>query len=66
MGDVDGAPAVTFQVDNNVYEDQRVGDTVSTSWGDVTVVDINTDAKMVTLLHGGKTLTMAEHQILFE
>ena len=63
---LDGSPAVTFQVDNNVYEDQRVGDKVSTSWGDVTVVDINTDAKMVTLLHDGQTLTMAEHQILFE
>lgn len=66
VGDVDGSPAVTFQVDNNVYVDQRVGDKVSTSWGDVTVVDINTGAKMVTLLHDSRTLTMTEHQILFE
>ncbi len=66
VGDVDGSPAVTFQVDNNVYVDQRVGDKVSTSWGDVTVVGINTDAKVVTLLHDSKTLTLSEHQILFE
>ncbi len=66
VGDVDGEPAVTFQVDNNVYEDQQVGDTVSTSWGDVTVVGIDAGAKVVTLLHDGKTLTLAEHQILFE
>ena len=66
VGDVDGSPAVTFQVDNNVYVDQRVGNKVSTSWGDVTVVGIDTDAKTVTLLHDSKTLTMTEHQILFE
>jgi len=66
VGDVGGSPAVTYQVDNTVYEDQRVGNQASTSWGDVTVVGINTDAKVVTLLHDSKTLTMAEHQILFE
>ena len=61
-----GTPAVTFQVDNNVYVDQHVGDSASTSWGDVTVVGIDTGAKTVTLLHDSKTLTMAELQILFE
>jgi hypothetical protein len=66
VGDVGGSPAVTFQVDNNVYVDQRVGNKVSTSWGDVTVVGIDTEAKTVSLLHDSKTLTMAEHQILFE
>jgi hypothetical protein len=66
VGVVGDAPAVTFQVDNNVYQDQRIGDSVSTSWGDVKVVDINTDTKVVTLLHDGQTLTLAEHQILFE
>ncbi len=66
VGVVDDAPAVTFQVDNNVYQDQRIGDMVSTSWGDVNVVGINTDTKVVTLLHAGQTLTLAEHQILFE
>jgi hypothetical protein len=66
VGVVGDAPAVTFQVDNNVYQDQRIGDSVSTSWGDVKVVDINTDTKVVTLLHDGQTLTLAERQILFE
>jgi hypothetical protein len=66
VGVVSDAPAVTFQVDNNVYQDQRIGDSVSTSWGDVVVVGIDTGTKIVTLLHGGQTLTLAEHQILFE
>jgi hypothetical protein len=66
VGVVDDAPAVTFQVDNNVYQNQRIGDSVSTSWGDVKVVGINTDTKVVTLLHDGQTLNLAEHQILFE
>ena len=66
VGVVGDAPAVTFQVDNNVYQDQRIGDSVSTSWGDVTVVDILVDSKIVALLHAGQTLTLAEHQILFE
>lgn len=66
VGDVDGTPAVTFQVDNNVYEDQRVQDKVSTSWGDVTVVSIDSAEKKVTLLHGGETITMTERQIIFE
>jgi hypothetical protein len=66
VGDVSGTPAVTFQVDNNVYVYYFVGVKVSLSWGDVTVVGIDTDAKVVTLLHDSKTLTLAEHQILFE
>ncbi len=66
VGVVGDLPAVTFQVDNNVYPNQREGDSVSTSWGDMKVVGINTDAKVVTLLHDGQTLTLAEHQILFE
>jgi hypothetical protein len=68
VGVVGEAPAVTFQVDNNVYQDQRIGDSVSTSWGDVKVVDIKTDTtpKNVTVLHDGQTLTLSEHQILFE
>jgi hypothetical protein len=66
VGDVDGTPAVTFQVDNNVYEDQHVRDKVSTSWGDVKVVSIDSEGKKVTLLHGSETITMTEHQIIFE
>jgi hypothetical protein len=63
---VDGSDAVTFQVDNTVYENQHIGDTVSTSWGTVKVVGIDTGAKVVNLLHDSQTLTLTEHQILFE
>lgn len=66
VGVVSDAPAVTFQVDNTVYQDQRIGDTVSTSWGDVKVVDINTGNQVVTILHDGQTLNMTVGQILFE
>jgi hypothetical protein len=66
VGVVDGAPAVTFQVDSNVYQDQRIGDSVSTSWGEVKVVGIDTDAGVVTLLHNDETLNLMVGQILFE
>lgn len=66
VGVVGDAPAVTFQVDNTVYQDQRIGDTVSTSWGDVKVVDINTGNEVVTILHDGQTLNLTVGQILFE
>ena len=64
--DAGGTPAVTFQVDNNVYMDQHAKDVVSTSWGDVTVAGIDIDAHTVTLLHQGKTLTMAPPDFVFE
>jgi hypothetical protein len=64
--DAGGTPAVTFQVDNNVYMDQHAKDVVSTSWGDVTVVEIDIEAHTVTLLHQGKTLTMAPPDFVFE
>jgi hypothetical protein len=66
VGVVADAPAVTFQVDNTVYQDQRIGSSVSTSWGNVQVVGINTDIRVATLLHDGQTLTMTVGQILFE
>jgi hypothetical protein len=64
--DGEDVPAVTFQVDSTAYEGQHKGDTVSTSWGSVYVADINLDALTVTLLLDGKSVTLSEHQILFE
>jgi hypothetical protein len=64
--DVSGTAAVTFQVDNNVYQDQHVGATVSTSWGDVKVVDINVAAKQVTLLFDGQSKTMNELELYYQ
>lgn len=66
IGTVSGSPAVTFQVDNSVYKDRRAGDVVSTSWGQVKVVDINTTSKVATLLHGSETLIMTVGQQTYE
>jgi hypothetical protein len=66
LDDVGGTPKVTFTVDNGVYTDKVVGDSVSTSWGEVKVVKIDMDTRLVTLLHDGQTLIMRETQFLFE
>ncbi|MBN1321806.1 MAG: hypothetical protein JXA87_13315 [Thermoleophilia bacterium] len=66
IGDVGGAPAVTFKVDSGVYKDRRVGDVVSSSWGQIKVMDISTSSKVVTLLQGSETLVLAVGQVIFE
>ena len=66
VGDVAGATAVTFQVDNSVYKDKRKGDVVSTSWGQVKVLDLSTSSKVATLLHGSETLVLAVGQLVFD
>ena len=63
--DSGGDPAVTFQVDNVVYRDKHPG-VVSTSWGNVTVIAIDADAKTVTLTVDSNTVTMTETQTLYE
>lgn len=63
---VEGSPAVTFQVDNTVYPTARVGDVLSTSWGQFKVLGISTESKSVTLLHGSETLILVEGQIVYE
>ncbi len=62
----EGGPAVTFQVDNTVYRNHRVGDVVSTSWGQIKVLEIDTVSKVVKLLHGSETLELREGQIVYE
>jgi hypothetical protein len=66
VGQVGGAPAVTFQVDGSVYRDKRVGDVVSTSWGQIKVVDINASSKVVTLLQGSETLVLSQGQLVYQ
>ena len=66
IGEVGGAPAVTFKVDSGVYKDRRVGDVVSSSWGQIKVMDISTSSKVVTLLQGSETLVLAVGQVIFE
>ncbi len=65
----DGSGAVTFQVDNDVCVDKVENDRVSTSWGEIRVVQIYVDSQpyTVTLVRDdGTTLTLSEHQIVFE
>jgi len=66
VGVVGGSPAVTFQVDNSIYKDRRVGDVVSTSWGQVKVLDLSTASKVATLLHGSETVVLAAGQLIYE
>ena len=63
---VGGSPAVTFQVDGSVYKDRRVGDVVSTSWGQIKVVDINTGSRIVTLIQGSETLVLSVGQLIYQ
>jgi hypothetical protein len=65
-GTLDDAPAVTFQVDNNVYQNARIGDVISTSWGQIKVVDIEVETQIVTLLQGSETLVLLVGQVVFE
>jgi hypothetical protein len=66
VGDVGGAPAVTFQVDSSVYKDKRVGDVVSSSWGQIKVLDLSPTSKVATLLHGSETLVLSVGQVIYE
>lgn len=63
---IDDAPAVTLRVDSSVYKNRRIGDVVSTTWGQVRVVDISLSSKVVTLLHGSETVTLEAGQQIYE
>lgn len=65
-GTLDDAPAVTFQVDNNLYQNARIGEVISTSWGQIKVVGIDVETQIVTLLHGSETLVLRVGQVVFE
>jgi hypothetical protein len=66
VSDVGGSAAATFKVDNSIYTDKRKGDVVSTSWGQVKVLDLNTSSKVATFLHGSETLVLTVGQVVFE
>jgi len=59
IDEVNGEPVVTFEVDGVIYEDTHEGDVVSTSWGQIEVVEIDPVAQTVTFLHGSETRTLA-------
>jgi hypothetical protein len=52
---VNEEPVVTFEVDDVVYQDRREAEVVSTSWGQVQVVEIDAEGQGVVLLHGSET-----------
>ncbi len=66
VGNVGGTPAVTFQVDGSVYKEKRVGDVVSSSWGQIKVLDLNSSSKVATLLQGSETLVLSVGQVVYE
>jgi hypothetical protein len=66
IAEVGGKPAVTFQVDGSVYRDKRIGDVVSTSWGQIKVLDISTTSRVTTLLHGSETVVLSVGQVIYE
>lgn len=66
VGAVGDAAAVTLKVDNTIYKDKRVGDVMSTSWGQVKVLDLSTASKVATLLHGSETLNLTVGMEVYE
>ena len=63
---VSGAAVASFRVDSTTYQNKRVGDVVSSTWGQIAVVQISTASKVVTLLHGSETLILGVGQSTFE
>ena len=59
-----GTAMVTLEVDGKTYSDQKVGDVIATSWGEIKVIAINVDAQTVTIMHGDQTLTLHAGQVV--
>ena len=57
---------MTFQVDSTVYSDLHKGDTVSTSFGQIKVLDINASSQTVTLLQGSETELLSVGQTVLK
>jgi len=66
VAQVGGAAAVTVLVDSSVYKDKRIGSVISTSWGQIKILDVNVGSKVVTLLHGSETLNLVVGQAVYE
>lgn len=59
---VNGLAVCTFEVDRVVYQDKKVGDVVSTLWGQIKVLAINTQTQSVTFQHGSESRTLSVGQ----
>ena len=59
-----GTPTVTLAVDGTTYASKKVGDTFSTSWGQIRIVSIDAQGQTVTLLQGDQQYTLNVNQTL--
>lgn len=59
-----GTAFVSLEIDDETYSDKKVGDTFSTSWGEVKILSINVGAQTVTIMHGDQTITLRVGQVL--
>ena len=50
-----GTSTANIEVDDVVYQNKRVGDILSTGWGEVKITRIDVSAQSVTVLHGSET-----------
>ena len=56
---VNGTPVCTFEVDRVAYQDKKVGEGVTTSWGEVKVLAISTQNQTATFRRGSETQTLS-------
>lgn len=61
-----GEPAATIKVDGTTYSDKQVGDSFSTSWGEVKVLAINEGQQTVTVQHGDETIVLHAGQAVIK
>ena len=62
--DSNGTAMVTLEIDGTTYSDKKVGDTFTTSWGEIKIIAINVDAQTVTIMHGDQTITLHAGQVI--
>lgn len=62
--DNSGTALVTLEIDGKTYSDKKVGDTFSTSWGEIKIIAIDVDAQTVTIMHGDQTITLRAGQVI--
>ena len=53
---------VTLVVDGKTYSDVKIGATITTSWGQIKIINISVTQQTVTILHGDVTLTLKADQ----
>jgi hypothetical protein len=62
--DSNGTALVSLEIDGKTYADKKVGDTFSTSWGEIKILSINVGAQTVTIMHGDQTITLRAGQVV--